>query len=196
MTPLTSVAASSRGMIASGGQDGTIVFWNDKGNIVAREHHNEAIRRLAWSRDGSVLASFSEDGVVRLWSDTPRLVAQPQVRLAGMVLLKWSPMGSFVLVAGNGKVLQVSLDGEVSELFSTSAKATAAALTDDGSLIAIAQEGGQVRVYALSGEELWSVAPPEAGCKVTGLAWHKTSLLAIGLGDGKLAFVRASLFGG
>lgn len=195
MTPLTSVAASSRGMIASGGQDGTIVFWSDKGNIVAREHHNEAIRRLAWSRDGSVLASFSEDGVVRLWSDTPRLVAQRQVRLAGLVLLKWHPTGSFVLVAGNGNVLQVSLDGEVSELFATSAKATAAALTDDGSLIAIAQEGGQVRVYSLSGEELWSVAPPVAGCKVTGLAWHKTSLLAIGLGDGKLAFARASLFG-
>jgi WD40 repeat protein len=55
-------------LVATGSADGTVRVWDARGRLLARlVAHHQAIKRLAFSADGSRLLAQSEDGFASLW---------------------------------------------------------------------------------------------------------------------------------
>ncbi len=67
--PLTEVSVSPS-YIATASRDGMIRLWDFQGNLLnqRREHHQDAIFALQFSRDSSQLISVARDGTVRIWA--------------------------------------------------------------------------------------------------------------------------------
>jgi hypothetical protein len=112
--PNRSVAFSSQGALAVGSEDGSIALWNDGRTCMQQvqdayglhcldqahrlQDHTQAVRALAFSPDGKLLATGGDDHQLILWSMhnmTPLLMQPQQDALAA---LAWSPSGR--LLAG------------------------------------------------------------------------------------------------
>lgn len=114
-------APKSVGMLAAGGDDGVVRFWNGLVCQQSRQSqfgaqcrdvpqrlqaHTGAVLALAWSPDGRFLATGGSDGVLAIWypaqSQTPLL----KVTHNGPVLaLAWSPDGRRVATASGNTVM-------------------------------------------------------------------------------------------
>jgi WD40 repeat protein len=67
---VTTVAWSPSGeLLLSGGDDGSIRWWNVKSEecIRAQEAHQGAVKELKVSPDGSRFATCGDDGVIQIW---------------------------------------------------------------------------------------------------------------------------------
>jgi WD40 repeat protein len=112
--PNRSVAFSSQGALVVGSEDGSIALWNDGRTCMLQVHdtfglhcldqahrlqgHTRAVRALAFSPDGKLLATGGDDHRLILWSMrsmTPLLMQPQQDTLSA---LAWSPSGR--LLAG------------------------------------------------------------------------------------------------
>src|SRR4029077_2726224 len=72
------VAECGRGLLASGGQDGTVRLWEQLGGrlVATLRGHTGTVFSVSLSADGRLLASGGMDGTVRLWeAPTGRLLA-------------------------------------------------------------------------------------------------------------------------
>ncbi len=107
--------------LAVGGMDGVLRLWQSgltcqvmgNGNTVgqcldAPQHltgHTQAIRALAWSPDGRLLATAGDDGMVLIWypaqSATPLLKIQHN---APVLAISWSPDGKKIAAASGNAV--------------------------------------------------------------------------------------------
>ena len=55
-------------MVASGSSGGVVRLWDTKtGTLIANLNHDNEIRAVAFSPDGSTLATGSDDKLVQLW---------------------------------------------------------------------------------------------------------------------------------
>ena len=65
----TCAALSPLGVLATGSKDQSVKLWDfETGALLAAEHaHCEAVRAVAFSRDGSTLVSGGDDGIVMVW---------------------------------------------------------------------------------------------------------------------------------
>ncbi|MBW8011773.1 MAG: protein kinase [Chloroflexi bacterium] len=103
---ITSVAWSpdiENNVIAMGGVDGSIQFWNPMTGQVflTIDAHEESVNDLAWSPDGTMLASGSDDNIVRLWNPiTGQLIADLEGHPDNVNTLSWSPNGTYLASAG------------------------------------------------------------------------------------------------
>jgi serine/threonine protein kinase len=68
--PVYDVAVTPNGNIASAGADGTIKLWNLQQNTPLKtlRGHQGAVKAVAISNNGQLLASGSEDGTVHIWN--------------------------------------------------------------------------------------------------------------------------------
>lgn len=66
----TCAALSPHGVLATGSKDQSVKLWDfETGALLAAEHaHCEAVRAVAFSRDGSTLVSGGDDGIVMVWN--------------------------------------------------------------------------------------------------------------------------------
>ena len=68
------------GLLAAGGENGTIQLWRIDGDATDDAQltaHESAVRNLAFSADGTLLASAGRDGQVLLWDVANRMALEP-----------------------------------------------------------------------------------------------------------------------
>ncbi|BCL79659.1 WD40 repeat domain-containing protein [Ktedonobacteria bacterium brp13] len=113
--PLRTVAFSSRGSLAIGGDEGVIYLWSDArtcqrqvpdvfgvhclDEAIRLQEHTQPVRALAWSPDGTQLASGGDDHKLIIWSlrTMKPLLLQGQQDAIGA--LSWSSTGSLLVGA-------------------------------------------------------------------------------------------------
>ena len=66
----TCASLSPHGVLATGSKDQSVKLWDfETGALLAAEHaHCEAVRAVAFSKDGATLVSGGDDGIVMVWS--------------------------------------------------------------------------------------------------------------------------------
>jgi DNA-binding beta-propeller fold protein YncE len=136
--------------VASGGRP--IQLWDPQTGRSAQELPQEAVlRAMAFSPDGRRLAAGAEDGTVEVWSLAGGKLEHVLSGLSGRVRsLAFTPDGKGLLAADRGAALVYDLaDGRPADLHGVNGTAPAA-LSPDGTLVAVATGGGAVGLYELS----------------------------------------------
>ena len=100
--PAIGAVAAGAGLVATGGEDGTLALWGEAGEPHGHRHaHHGSVNALAASPGGELLASAGDDGAVRLWSMPD---CEPRGELLGhegpVLALAFSADGSLLASAG------------------------------------------------------------------------------------------------
>ena len=176
-SPLYALALSPDGSrLAAAGEDGTIGLWQvgaAPADGLTLKGHTGAVNTLAFSPDGQQLASAGNDGSVRVWSSADGeqlavLTAGESSALANFInLVVYSPDGKWLASGssdGGVRLWRVPAPAEPGQdqaapavtsipLRGHSDAVHALSFSPDGSWLASADDGGEVR--------LWSVAQPD-----------------------------------
>ena len=147
--PVTGIAFSPDGAFAvTSSGDKTARVWKvDNGDERALlAGHVEAVDEASFSPDGKAVLTASEDGTARLWDPESQPRLAELARGPGPIARAEHVEGGLVLVAGasGGRLVRASDGSTVHGL--ASAPVSAAAVSGDGSSVALAS-GSQVTVY-------------------------------------------------
>ncbi|MFO1094293.1 MAG: WD40 repeat domain-containing protein [Planctomycetaceae bacterium] len=162
---LTCVALSPEGtQVAAGGYDGLVRIWRDLAAptlVVATTENTGTIRCLAFSPAGQLLAAGDDSGTVRLLNPGDASVLRTaKLDSEGVRSLAFAPDGSTLLIGSDlGRVqarsattLEDAWGGQV--LIPThAAPLLRISFTDDGRLIATADQSGVVRIWKVATRE-------------------------------------------
>ncbi len=109
--------------IASAGRDKTVQVWNiatatrwpapfssfaGGSKVFAYHGHTDAVRALAWSPNGQLIASAGNDHTVHVWHvNTKRTVATYRGHYSWVYTVAWSPDGTRIASAGRDKRVRI-----------------------------------------------------------------------------------------
>jgi WD40 repeat protein len=159
--PVLSIDGSSDGVVASGGQDGTVRLWNvARGREIGdpMTGHVGAVRAVAFSPDGQTIASGGDDKFVRLWARASRKPIVSPIRLNDAAIgIAFSPDGTLLAVAskkGQVYIIDRQAPSQPHVLHTgEDADLTAVAFSPDGRTLAAASQDGQVFLWPASDVE-------------------------------------------
>ncbi|MGA2853446.1 MAG: LamG-like jellyroll fold domain-containing protein [Verrucomicrobiota bacterium] len=156
---VTSVAFSSRGLMASGCEDSTIcVFstnsswtqlWSSTTNANA---HTTNVTAVAFAPDGSLLASASLDQTIKIWSTTNWACLQTlSGHTNGVSSVAFSPNGQKIVsgsVDGTVKIWNRAGGNCLVTIPAHALPVTATVFSTDGTLVISASDDGTVRLWS------------------------------------------------
>ncbi|NNF53231.1 MAG: protein kinase [Acidimicrobiales bacterium] len=126
------VAARADGMVASGGVDGSVQIWRPDGSIIQLAGHDGEVRDIAFIAGEDRVVSIDATGSVRVWEAGDGSIAEQHVVA--------SPSGA-ARGAGGGRSQSDSGSGR-SQTNTDGARLRAVAVSSDGTLAAVAGDGG------------------------------------------------------
>jgi WD40 repeat protein/energy-coupling factor transporter ATP-binding protein EcfA2 len=180
-SPVYSVRFSPNNrIIASAGNDRSIILWNRKGQIIAKRlvGHKEKVNSIDFSRNGNILASASSDGTIKLWNlkDVEESNTTKSKKITSFQTLTGkyghTKKVNSVSFNANGEILASgSSDGNI-KLWKTSngkliktfprlpknAEIQTINFNKDGTVIASGSNDGIVRLWNLNGQVVKSFA--------------------------------------
>ena len=169
ISPITALAWSARGRLASATFGGTLRLWDDRGEVLAvLPDHINAVFALAWSPDGATLASAGLDRRILRWGDDGAL--RQTTRTDSQIwALAWGPDN---LASGDTAPAVAWWDADGALV------ATGAGFADDVRLLAWSPDGATLAAGSSDGTiKLWDGAGglqttlSEHGEGLSGLAW-------------------------
>jgi hypothetical protein len=118
---LRAIAFSSRGLLATGSDDGVVHLWSD-GRLCTQQvqdtfglhcvdgaarlqGHTRPVHALAFSPDGTRLATGGEDKKLIIWSIQQKRPVLIQPQQDALAALAWSPSGQFLAAAIGARVI-------------------------------------------------------------------------------------------
>jgi len=117
-SPISGVACSSDGYVATAGYDNQIILWRNR-QPVARAFHDHLANQCCFSHDGKLLVTASSDYTARLWS-------VPELRLLAVMgdhgddveMAAFSPDGKWIATASRDHCVRVfDLNGRLQRSF-------------------------------------------------------------------------------
>lgn len=156
---VTSVAFSSRGLMASGCEDSTICvystnsswsqLWSSTTNANA---HTTNVTAVAFAPDGSLLASASLDQTIKIWSTTNWACLQTMSgHTNGVSSVAFSPNGQKIVsgsVDGTVKIWNRAGGNCLVTIPAHALPVTATVFSTDGSLVISGSDDGTVRLWS------------------------------------------------
>lgn len=91
-----------QGLIASGGEDGTISLWDASGQwLKSLNGHSDPVTQVSFSAKGRFLASSSEDGTIRLWTSQGDLISVLERHKRAVSSVEFAPTDEEVLASSS-----------------------------------------------------------------------------------------------
>jgi WD40 repeat protein len=151
---ISTLACSSKGLLAVGGSSGVIELWYlpDGQNAGVLAGGSDLILSVAFSPDGERLASGGRDNQIRIWNATSRqnVISFRAVWWNNVRTVAFSPDGR-KLVSGGGdnqaKVWDVATHEKLATLIGHRGVVRAVAVSADGSHLATASYDSEVRLW-------------------------------------------------
>ena len=154
---VTSVAFSTKGMMASGCEDSTICVYDSSWNLLWKSinvanAHRTNVTAVAFSPDGSVLATASLDQTIKLWSTTNWACLQTMNgHTNGVSSVAFSPDGQKIVsgsVDGTVKIWNCASGNCLVTIAAQALPVTATLFSLDSSLVISGSDDGAVRLYS------------------------------------------------
>ncbi len=191
---LTAMAASPSGpWLAAAGEDHKIriVHTVDLTNHLTLTGHRDRIRGLAFDAEGRHLASAGNDGQVLIYDSQSdyRIVHQVSEK-PSLASLAFAPHDQHLAVVGfSNRVFLVQSSGDLlRELECNGRDLRAVAWRDDGGVLALGGQGGQLLLLDPRDGRAIDQIPLHRG-KIHGLAFHRQSNAIVSIGDDGMAVV-------
>ncbi|MBN2507365.1 MAG: hypothetical protein JXQ71_11785 [Verrucomicrobia bacterium] len=152
-----SVAFSSSGMMASGGEDASIRVYSSSWNLLwnsinTGDAHTTNVTAVAFSPDGALLASASLDQTVKIWSTSSWTLQQTLTGHSdGVTSLAFNPDGQRIVsgcVDGTVKVWNRSTGACLVTIPAHALPVTALVFSTDGARVVSASEDNTVRIWS------------------------------------------------
>jgi len=150
---VTAFAFSPEGqLLASGHDDGRIVFWKVPGLERAGEltGHDQSVSALAFTADGLQLASAGDDHLIRVWDvRTKDMLRESRGHTDRVPAMAWHPNGEFLISVGwdtTARVWEPGKDDPTMLLNAHSDQVNAVAFSPDG-LLACADSDFTIHVW-------------------------------------------------
>lgn len=137
-------------MLATGDRSGAVRLWNAQTGAPLAElgahQANTAVLSLAWSTDGATLVSAGHDGQTLLWNVPDGEVVEATSPVNSPVLMaSFDAKGTLITAAESGAVAVGNVDSQ-----STAEAIIAAALSPEGTLLAIGNQDGALTLWPIT----------------------------------------------
>jgi WD40 repeat protein len=154
-------------MLLTASEDGVVRVWDASSGALLRElrGHEGPVLSAAFSPDDRFIASGSMDRTVRIWrtdgSGDPLVL---RGHAGGVTGVAWTPDGTGIVSASayDATVRVWTWSGTVDQMIHAEHPVERPALAPDGTLL-VAEQGGPLRRFLPSGQELPSVPSPPEG---------------------------------
>ncbi|MGB8702586.1 MAG: hypothetical protein WCD18_24495 [Thermosynechococcaceae cyanobacterium] len=101
-------AGAAEPIVASAGEDNTIILWSLDGNIITTlQGHVKPITDIKFSLDGKILASASEDETVKLWKRDGSLISTLRGHKGPVMAIRFSSDSETLSSIGIDKTMRV-----------------------------------------------------------------------------------------
>lgn len=139
--------------------------------------HTQAVRRAAWSPDGTKFATASVDQAVRVWTADGQLIQTLTGHTGPVISVSWSPDGTRLASSSDDQTVRLwTLDGQPPlVLTGHTDRVRGVAWSPNGKLIASASNDQTVRLWSADGQFIKALTGHTNF--VVGVAWSSDSKL-------------------
>ena len=156
--------------------------------VHSSEGQTQAVRGVAFSRDGTTVASAGNDSTVKLWNVTTRSVIRTLEHDSRVVAVQFSPDGKTLASHSDEVILWETATGVKIATLLRSYSAGSVAFSPDGTILAAGSPDNKVRFWDIStGGEIATIAHGRIGPGLYAVTFSLDgTLLASGSQDGKI----------
>jgi WD40 repeat protein len=191
---INGVSFSPKGdLLASGGYDRHIRFWNLQGKELAiiPNPHRDGIYRMCFSPDGEILATASWDRTVKLWSVNDRRLIKTFTGHSNWLYgLNFSPDGQMLVSSSLDKTIKLwsTYDGLIKTITGHTDGVHDVCFSPDGKLIASAGLDNTVKIWSIDGTLLKTLTGHYGAVHGVSFSYPDGQIIASASWDGSIKF--------